>query len=198
MFRLHFHIVMETSFFAHFCRTAYMKAEVGNCIWTSTKNRFKTEYFTRKDREIESLIMFSFWDVYLPWKIGTLDPLVWSKAWYCYLSGKILNILYDRHGPNPVFWFPKSVGTFTHTVASQNIVTEMWFPTFTILCFYTYNKDLCVEKILSMNDPLQIMEKIILKVQNKNICLQQNQWRLCVGYPQTLHDPSWHWQTHFL
>ena len=46
-------------FFAHFHRTAYMKAELGNCLQTSTKIRFKTEYFTRK-REKENLIMFSF------------------------------------------------------------------------------------------------------------------------------------------
>ena len=32
----------------------YMKAELGNCMRTSTKNRFKTEYSTRKrERERE-------------------------------------------------------------------------------------------------------------------------------------------------
>ena len=33
-----------------------------------------------------------------------LAPLGGSKAGYCYLSIEILNILYDRHGPNAGFW----------------------------------------------------------------------------------------------
>ena len=28
----------------------------------------------------------------------------------------------------------------------------------------------------------------------QNIILQLNQWKLCVGYPQTVHDPSCCWQ----
>ena len=46
-------------FFAHFYRTAYMKPELGNCIQISTKNRFKTEYFTRKrEREVDNNAQF--------------------------------------------------------------------------------------------------------------------------------------------
>ena len=33
-----------------------------------------------------------------------LAPLGGSKAGYCCLSIEILNILYDRHGPNTGFW----------------------------------------------------------------------------------------------
>ena len=30
--------------------------------------------------------------------------------------------------------------------------------------------------------------------ENSNILSQLNQLKLCVGYPQTVHDPSWYWQ----
>ena len=45
------------------------------------------------------------------------SPLKWvfwareSKVWHCCLNSKILNILYDRHSPNPGFWF---LMTFEH------------------------------------------------------------------------------------
>ena len=50
----------------------------GNCIWASTKNRFQTEYFTRKrERERESFIMFSFWENPMDFPFTNCGPLHW-------------------------------------------------------------------------------------------------------------------------
>ena len=52
---LHFHIVMENKFFAHFNRRVNMKTEFGKAY----KQALKTEYFTRKiERELDNLQFF--------------------------------------------------------------------------------------------------------------------------------------------
>ena len=58
-------------------------------------------------KERESLIMFSFLGEShgfplqkMPWAL-----LGGSKVGHCCLSSEILKILYDRHGPNPGFWY---------------------------------------------------------------------------------------------
>ena len=57
-------------------------------------------------KERKSLIMFSFSENHMdsPFKNCHGALLGGSKAGHCCLSSEILNILYDRHGPNPGFW----------------------------------------------------------------------------------------------
>ena len=74
IFTLRFHIVMGNEFFAHFCRTVYMKAELGKCIQTSPLNRI-----CHKEKR-ESLIMFSFWENHMDspfknWCFGPKGPM---------------------------------------------------------------------------------------------------------------------------
>ena len=71
-------------------------------------------------RESESFIMFSFWGDPMDFPFKNCGPctLVIIHKYSCsgqhhsqYLSIEILNILYDRHGPNTGFWF---LVTFEH------------------------------------------------------------------------------------
>ena len=77
---------------------------MGNSIQTSTKNRFRKEYFTRNTRKRE-LDNVQFLRSPSPLEKNCMVPLLGgSKAGHCCLSSEILNILYDRNGPNPGFW----------------------------------------------------------------------------------------------
>ena len=81
----------------------------------------------------------------------------------------------------------KSVGNFT-TVTDRQLVG------FGNLWFYTFIKDICLEKCYSIYLVKIIQQSIHKMWKNNNIILQLNQWKLCVGYPQTVHDPSCCWQ----
>ena len=63
----------------------YMNTDLGNCIQTSTKNRFKTEYFTRKrDRELHNGQFLGESNGFPLQKlafIGLSCSLVMSKTW---------------------------------------------------------------------------------------------------------------------
>ena len=62
----------------------------------------KREYFTKKrerEREIDN-VQFLGESHGFPLQKLVLDPFR-SEAWLCCLNSKIINILYDRHGPNP-------------------------------------------------------------------------------------------------
>ena len=73
-------------------------------------------------------------------------------------------------------------------------VTDRQLSGFGNLWFYTFIKDLCLEKCYSIYLVKIIQQSIHKMWKNNNIILQLNQWKLCVGYPQTVHDPSCCWQ----
>ena len=62
------------------------------------------------------------------------------------------------------------------------------------LWFYTFRGDLCLEKCHLIYPVTIILQFIHQMWKNNNIFSQLNQWRLCPGYPQIVHDPSGHWQ----
>ena len=72
-------------------------------------------------------------------------------------------------------------------------VTDRQLFGFGNLWFYTFIKDICLEKCYSIY-PVKIVQQSIQNMWKNNIILQLNQWKLCVGYPQTVHDPSCCWQ----
>ena len=89
---------------------------------------------------------------------------------------------------------PSSVGNLTPTVVSHNTVTERQLVGFGNLWFYTFKKDICSEKCYLIY-LVKIIQQSIRKIwKNNNIISQLNQWKLCVVYPQTVHDPSCCWQ----
>ena len=101
-------------FFAHFHRTDYMKLFFVcsyECNSIKLETAFKQAPGLKKNisqgKERESLIMFSFkGEIHLSSKeYACMAPVLGgSKVGHYCLSIEILNILYDRHGPNPGFW----------------------------------------------------------------------------------------------
>ena len=95
-----------------------------------------------------------------------------------------------ERGRNPSCYIAlcaKSVGNIT-------TVTDRQLFHFGNLWFYTFIKDICLEKCYSIYLVKIIQQSIHKMWKNNNIILQLNQWKLCVGYPQTVHDPSCCWQ----
>ena len=112
-----------------------------------------------------------------------------------YFCVRVKNIERGRNSSCYIALCGKSVGDLTPTVASHNTVTERQLFGFGNLWFYTFKNDLCLEKLLfnlSSKNKTTIYLQNVKK--NKNIISQLNQWKLCVGYPQTVHDPSCCWQ----
>ena len=102
-------------------------------------------------------------------------------------SLKPKNIERGRNSSCYIALCAKPVGNFT-------TVTDRQLFGFGNLWFYTFIKDICLEKCYSIY-PVKIVQQSIQKMWKKqNIILQLNQWKLCVGYPQTVHDPSCCWQ----
>ena len=84
--------------------------------------------------------------------------------------------------------------SLTPTVASHNTVTEKQLFGFGNSWFYTFKKDLCLEQCYLIYLVKIIQQSIYKMWKNNNIISQLNQWKLCVGYPQTVHHPSCCWQ----
>ena len=90
----------------------------------------------------------------------------------------------------------KSVGNLILTVASHNTVTERQLFGFGNLWLYTFKKLSLFGKTLfnlSSNNNTAIYPQ---NIKNSNMISQLNQWRLWVGYPQTVYDFSCCWQQH--
>ena len=105
----------------------------------------------------------------------------------CYNIVRPKNIDRGRNSSCYIALCAKPVGNFT-------TVTDRQLFGFGNLWFYTFIKDICLEKCYSIY-PVKIIQQSIQKMwKNNNIILQLNQWKLCVGYPQTVHDPSCCWQ----
>ena len=115
----------------------------------------------------------------LTFRLSEYLSLLWSQA---------KNIERGRNSSCYIVLCAKSVGNFT-------TVTDRQLFGFGNLWFYTFIKDLCLEKCYSIylvkiysNLPSQNVKN------HSNIISQLNRWKLCAGYPQTMHDPSYCWQ----
>ena len=106
---------------------------------------------------------------------------------FCFFCLHSKNIDKGRNSSCYIALCAKPVGNFT-TVNDRQLFG------FGNLWFHTFIKDICLEKCYSIY-PVKIIQQSIQKMwKNNNIILQLNQWKLCVGYPQTVHDPSCCWQ----
>ena len=102
-------------------------------------------------------------------------------------SVKSKNIERGRNSSCYIALCAKSVGNFT-------TVTDRQLFGFGNLWFYTFIKDICFKKCYSIH-LVKILQQSIHKMwKNNNIIFQLNKWKLFVGYPQTMHDPSCCWQ----
>ena len=107
-------------FFAHFCRTDYMKLffvysyecsgiKLETAYEQVQKTGLKNNILQGKERKKKlDNVQFLRRSPSPLKEIACMAPLGGSKMGYCCLSIEILNILYDRHGPSFGFWCPMS------------------------------------------------------------------------------------------